>query len=123
MSGVGVTTGIDKGARSTAQLWWGVGAVVVTAAIAALAAWPIYESPRVALVVGVGALVGTGSVLLGWFLRLRWGWTAAITVLGYLLAVVPVAVPSALSATSAASCAASSTACSASWSAGSSCSP
>jgi hypothetical protein len=81
---------------STAQLWWGVGAVVLSATIAGVAAWPIYESWRVALVVAAGVLIGAGSVLLGWFLRLRWGWTASIAVLGYLLAVVPVAVPSAL---------------------------
>ncbi|MGN6274113.1 MAG: transglutaminase domain-containing protein [Protaetiibacter sp.] len=85
----------------SAQLWWGVGAVVLSAAIAGVAAWPIYASTRVVLVVGVGTLLGGGSVLLGrllrrrWFPRLRWGWTAGIAAVGYLLAVVPVAIPSA----------------------------
>jgi hypothetical protein len=88
--------GIGSAPRSSAQLWWGVGAVVFMATIAAVAAWPIYENWRVALVVGVGVLIGAGSVLLGWFLRLRWGWTAGIATLGYLVAVVPVAIPSAL---------------------------
>ncbi len=82
--------------RSTAELWWGVGAIAAVATLAAVTAWPIHATPRVALVVGVGALIGTGSVLVGWFLRLRWWWTAGIAVLGYLLAVVPVAIPSAL---------------------------
>src|SRR5690606_37806073 len=83
--------GIGSAPRSSAQLWWGVGAVVFMATIAAVAEWPIYENWRVALVVGVGVLIGAGSVLLGWFLRLRWGWTAGIATLGYLVAVVPVA--------------------------------
>ncbi len=95
-TGMAAATGIGAARRSTVQLWWGVGAVVLSAAIAALAAWPVYENGRVALVVGVGVLLGAGSVLLGWFLRLRWGWTAGIAALGYLLAVVPVAIPSAL---------------------------
>src|SRR5690606_31613047 len=64
--------------------------------VAGVAAWRAYETWRVALVVAVGALLGAGSVLLAWSLRLRWGWTAGIAALGYLLAVVPVAIPSAL---------------------------
>lgn len=95
-AGAAGATGIGERRRTTGELWWGVSAVVLSAAIAAAAAWPIYDSWRVALVVGVGTLIGAGSVLLGWALRLRWGWTAGIAALGYLLAVVPVAIPSAL---------------------------
>lgn len=99
MSGLGAGAGVGTHAaapRPRAQLLWGLGAVLVSAALAGLAAWPVYETWRVALVVAVGALLGAGSVLLAWSLRLRWGWTAGIVTLGYLLAVVPVAIPSAL---------------------------
>lgn len=95
MSGIGATA-TDAASRSGAQLAWGAGAVAASLAIAGVAAWPIYETWRVALVVAVGALLGAGSVLLGWMLRLRWGWTAAIASFGYLLAVVPVAIPGAM---------------------------
>lgn len=95
MSGLG-TAATDAVRRSGAQLWWGVGAVAASVVIAGVAAWPIYDTWRVALVAAVGALLGAGSVLLGWFLRLHWAWTASIAFLGYVLVVVPVAIPAAL---------------------------
>lgn len=91
-----VAAATGRAPRSGLEVAWGVAAIVLSTALAALAAWPIYESWRVALVAGAGLVVGAGSVLLGWLLRLRWGWTAAIAALLYLVAVVPVAIPAAL---------------------------
>jgi len=82
--------------RATAEVWWGLGAVLASGAIAAVAAYPIFEHPRVWLVAAVGLLLGSGSVVLARMLRLHWVWTATVAVLGYLVAVVPVAIPSAL---------------------------
>ncbi|NTW39792.1 MAG: hypothetical protein HGA44_07860, partial [Cellulomonadaceae bacterium] len=63
-------------------------------AVGTALAWPVYATPRLWLVAGVGTLVGGGLVVLG---RAR-GWsgtTTALTVLAaYLLVVGPVAVPS-----------------------------
>ncbi|WP_166868728.1 transglutaminase domain-containing protein [Salinibacterium sp. ZJ70] len=78
------------------QLWWGLGAIVVSVALAAWAAWPVYDTSRVALVAGAGLLIGAGSVVLGAALGWRW-WTMSLAAAGaYLVLVVPVAVPGAL---------------------------
>jgi hypothetical protein len=76
---------------------WGLAYLVLGVAIATLSAWEIYRTPRLAVVAAVGTLLGVGVVLL--VRALRWSpWaTAPLLAVGYLLAVVPVAVPSALS--------------------------
>ena len=84
--------------RVTEEAWWGIGAVVASALIATAAAYPIYAHPRVWLVAAVAVPLGVGSVVIARMLRLHAVWTASVVVVGYLIAVVPVAVPSALGA-------------------------
>lgn len=69
-------------------------AVVVL--IAAVAAWPIYRSGHLALVVAVGAGLAAAIAVVAW--RRRWrGWLVAAVVAGAFLVVgIPVAVPSRL---------------------------
>lgn len=81
---------------SWAQLAWGLGSLLVMIALATAAAWPLYESPRVAVVAGAGAVIGIGAVLMGWFLGWRWWTTGLVAAGGYVVAVVPVAIPSAM---------------------------
>lgn len=76
-------------------LVWNLGAFVVIIVLTVVSAWPVYGSARLVLVVGVGTVIGAGSVLLGRMLHLRWWWQAGIVVLLYLVTVAPVAVPSA----------------------------
>jgi len=80
------------------RLLWDIAYVVVGAAIAAAVAWPIYETPRVAVIAAVGTAVGAAIVLLG--RRLGWPfWRAALlAVAAYVLLVVPLAIPSGLTA-------------------------
>ena len=61
-------------ARRTA---WDAGYVVVGAAVAATAAWPIYESPRVALLAAVAAAAGIAIALLG--ARRHWPFWRALS--------------------------------------------
>jgi hypothetical protein len=72
------------------------GAVVV--AIAAVAAWPIYRSWHLGLLVGVSALVAAAIATVA--LRFRWtGWLVAAVLAGaFLILGVPLAVPSRLGA-------------------------
>ena len=78
------------------QLWWGLGAVVTSVAIATWAAWPIYGTPRLAVVAAAGLILGAGAILASVVFRWSWWTSALVAVGGYLLLVVPVAVPSAL---------------------------
>lgn len=75
-----------------------VGAVFTTAVvvIAAIAAWPIYRSWHVALLVGVSALVA--AMIASAAYRFRWsGWlVAAVLAAAFLVLGVPLAVPSRL---------------------------
>ncbi|MFF2277703.1 transglutaminase domain-containing protein [Agromyces sp. NPDC058126] len=78
----------------------GIGYVVVAAALATVAAWPVHAAPRMILVAAVGVLAGLGLALATRLLRLR-GTLAVLFVVGatavvYALLVVPVAVPSAI---------------------------
>ncbi|WP_022889623.1 transglutaminase domain-containing protein [Agromyces italicus] len=75
----------------------GIGYVVVAAALATVAAWPVHAAPRMILVAAVGLVAGVGLALVTRLLRLR-GALAALFVVGatavvYALLVVPVAVP------------------------------
>lgn len=78
----------------------GVGYVLVAAALATVAAWPVYEAPRMIVVAVVGVIAGLGLAAPTRLLRLR-GALAALfvvgaTVVAYALLVVPVAIPSAV---------------------------
>ena len=78
------------------QFAWALSAVIAAVALAAAAAWPIYESPRVALAAVGGLVIGTGAV---WVAKARkWPWwsAAGLAFGGYVLTVVPLAVPSAM---------------------------
>jgi hypothetical protein len=65
-------------------------------ALATAAAWPLYETPRVAVVAGVAALLGIGAAVVGWLFSWRWWMTGLLAFTGYVVAVVPVAIPSAM---------------------------
>lgn len=79
-------------ARATTAL--AVAYVLVACALVGVLAWPVYRTPRLAVVVGAGAVLGVGLALLARRLR----WTSTLTALaalgGYLLVAVPAAVPS-----------------------------
>lgn len=75
---------------------WGLLYLAAGVAIATLSAWEIHRTPRLALVAAVGVVLGVGVVLLVRALRWRAWTTVPLLALGYLIAVVPVAVPSAL---------------------------
>lgn len=71
--------------------------VVALAALTGAAAWPIYQTPRVWVLVGIAAATAGGLVWAG--LRWRWGATAAAALLlGFVALLVPLAVPDALGA-------------------------
>ncbi|WP_395244338.1 transglutaminase domain-containing protein [Agromyces sp. MMS24-K17] len=93
---------IDRAPREQAGVAWvGFAYVAVGGAIAAWAAWPIHEVWRVALVAAAGVAIGLGAALLG--RRVGGGHalgallTALFAFLGFVVAVVPVAIPSAMS--------------------------
>ncbi|GAA1780479.1 transglutaminase-like domain-containing protein [Agromyces lapidis] len=78
----------------------GIGYVVVAAALATVAAWPVYAAPRMIVVAVIGIVAGLGLAIVTRLLRLR-GALAALFAIGatavvYALLVVPVAVPSAV---------------------------
>ncbi|UOE43961.1 transglutaminase domain-containing protein [Agromyces larvae] len=87
-------------AEGAAVRWLGFGYLLVGAALAGWAAWPIHEVGRVWLVAATGLGLGIGAALLG--RRLGGGRvlgalvTTALAALGYVLVVVPVAVPHAM---------------------------
>jgi hypothetical protein len=78
------------------RIWVGAAFALVIVTVAAVAAWPIYRSGSLALLVAVGTLVAGGIAAAGWWRRWN-GWivagvlAAAVLVLG-----VPLAVPSRL---------------------------
>lgn len=76
------------------RLLWDVAYVVVGVAVAAAFAWPIYETPRVAVIAAVAAIVGVGLVVLGRRLRWRFWRVGLLAVAAFVLLVVPLAVPS-----------------------------
>ena len=56
----------DRGGLTAGGLMqpaWALTAIIASVVLAAVAAWPIYESPRVALVALAGLLIGVGAVL------------------------------------------------------------
>lgn len=89
---------VTRGDRTV--IAWGLLFLTIGVVLSACAAWPIYQSWRVFLVVGAGSVLGGGTALLA--RRLSWtGVSGAITtvatvIIGYLIVVVPVAIPSAL---------------------------
>ncbi|MBN9605856.1 MAG: DUF4129 domain-containing protein [Actinomycetales bacterium] len=90
----------DERTAGPALTLWGLGYLVLVlgVGIATAVAWPIYAGPRLVLVAAVGTAIGIGSALLP-ALTGRPGWlTPLLAAVGYLAAVVPVAVPSALGA-------------------------
>ncbi|GAA1327535.1 transglutaminase domain-containing protein [Leucobacter albus] len=90
--------------REAANGWWRAALTSVVApaltvapvpVLAALAAWPIYETPTLWLVTGIAALVAFATVWLG--VRLRWGaMTLVALALGFLVLLLPLGVPGAL---------------------------
>ena len=77
-------------------LVWGLLYLVLGVAIVTASAWNVYQTPRLAIVAGVGTALGIGVVLAVRALKWR-GWTVPVLVaVGYLLLVVPVAIPDAL---------------------------
>jgi hypothetical protein len=80
--------------RSWSEIAVNTGMLWATTAIAALALWPIYESPAVVVVVIVGLVVGTLVAVAG----ALWRWPAwlvmVVTTFGFLVVGVPTAVPS-----------------------------
>lgn len=75
---------------------WNLGYLLVGVAVTATLAWPIYETDRVIIVSAAATVLGVGLVMSA--RRFRWPWwlTVLIATVGYLVAVVPVAIPSAL---------------------------
>ena len=73
-----------------------LGALVVSLGLGVAAAWPIYRTPWLWLVAAV-ALIGGASIALA---RARWKWTfpitVAVTLVFFILTIVPVAVPQTL---------------------------
>ncbi|WP_109210495.1 MULTISPECIES: transglutaminase domain-containing protein [Microbacterium] len=92
----GVADAPVRAARVAPRIWAGAAFALVIAAVAAVAAWPIYRSGSFALLVGVGTLVGGAVAAVAWWRRWN-GWivagvlTATVLVLG-----IPLAVPSRL---------------------------
>ena len=80
------------------RLAWDAAYVVVGAAIAAAVAWPLYETPRVAVIAAVGASVAVAVVLLARWRGWRFWRAVALTAAAFILLVVPLAVPSGLAA-------------------------
>lgn len=79
-----------------ALLVWGLLFLALGVALATASAWEVYRTPRLLVAAAVGYALGVGVVLLVRALRWR-GWTIPpLVALGYLIAVVPVAIPSAL---------------------------
>ena len=84
--------------RLVPRIWVGFAFAVLIAAIAAIAAWPIYRSGAFALLVAVGTLVGGGIAAVAWWRRWS-GWIVAAALAGAVLLLgVPLAVPSRLGA-------------------------
>lgn len=69
---------------------------LIIVVLAAIAAWPIYRSWSLALLVAAGAAIAAGIAVIAW--RRRWpGWlTAGAVAVAFLVAGVPLAVPSRL---------------------------
>lgn len=82
-------SGRGGGAERVLGVVWLLGAV----AVAVVLAWPVWATPRLALVAAAGTLVGAGVVLLG--AARRWGplRRAVLVAAGFLVVAVPVAVP------------------------------
>ena len=74
-------------ASNTILLW---GAL----AIASIALWPIYRNPTMIVMVGTAALVGSAIAIFGAYFRWPAPVVLGVTILGFLLVGVPVAVPS-----------------------------
>ena len=84
--------------RLVPRIWVGFAFAVLIAAVAAVAAWPIYRSGAFALLVAVGTLVGGGIAAVAWWRRWS-GWIVAAALGGAVLLLgVPLAVPSRLGA-------------------------
>ena len=82
--------------QSWPQLAWGIGYVVIGAAIAVAIAWPIYQSPRTIVIAATSVVLAAAILFVARRLRLRWWGILLAAVLVYVIAVVPLAVPSAL---------------------------
>jgi len=75
---------------------WGIGYVAVGVSIATAVAWPIYATPRLAVIAAVAMASSGALVLLSRFFGWR-RWGAPLASVGlYLVMVVPLAIPSAL---------------------------
>lgn len=78
------------------QTAWLLSASAASVLVATASAWPIYDTPRLALVAGAGWLLAVGAALVGRALAWRWWLTAIVAFAAYVLAAVPLAIPSAL---------------------------
>lgn len=78
------------------QLLWGVAYLVIGTTIAAIMAWPVYQSPRVFIIAAASVLLAALVVAIAQRLRLRWWFIVPLALFVYLAAVVPLAIPSAL---------------------------
>jgi Transglutaminase-like superfamily len=87
-------------ARTTRIAWvptlWGMAYIVVGVAIATAIAWPIYETPRLAVIAFVGTALAVLLALLARRFALPWWAVTLLALVEYLVAVVPLAIPSAL---------------------------
>lgn len=81
------------GTRFDAAILVDVAFVVALAAVAAFAAWPIYQTPYLVITATGAVVIAGGVTVLG--LVLRWSWFTIVLALiaGYVLLGVPLAVP------------------------------
>ena len=97
MSGLrDASAAVERAPRVVPRIVAGCVLAAVVVAVAAIAAWPIYRSWHVVLLVGVAVGIASALAAVAW--RLRWsGWVvAAALVVAFFIVGVPLAVPSRL---------------------------
>ena len=89
-----------RASGATGLTIWGLGYLVIGAALATAIAWPVYETSRVIVIAVVSVVLASAIVLLSARFRLAVWAVILLGILGYVLAVVPLAVPGALASPS-----------------------